>query len=460
MWLTAPHACLARLRSCLESQQRPFRTTTAVASLCRFLSPSHTTHQLVPTSILFIDTLRAPGWHVANACVRKGSLIVHLDLVYVPPGATYQAAAAEAAAARAAAVTTTASNSVTLNPMQHIPYTPFALYTDSTGVPDENVTRGLGIGSKDGLCGRTAAVPSEDSTPEVAALDSYMSGMGAEQLMALLGLEPGLEGTGGAGAEAGVGAVAPVQLQRGDRVMELRKAAMGVAGGEAKAGEPERGAAASVGKAVMQQPSQPDAQPAAQGDVDQQQLGKREEGDKQVTVAARAGNTTPGTPSTSQPPSCSAGPPPHPSPLLAGVRALTHPHPALSTPEYTAFLHSRTSGLHAAYTSLMCTVAVAFAAFHPASGLRMSCLLLYLAAELLSTAAQLLLRPGMWARTRVGCVHVGLVLRTAQIMGHVYGWIPQLHPVRQERGWEPVSDAGLVEQDVCRVYPGARSPSE
>ncbi|KAG2495790.1 hypothetical protein HYH03_006033 [Edaphochlamys debaryana] len=33
---------------------------------------------------------RAPGWHLAGVSVRRGSLIVHLDLVYLPPGATAQ----------------------------------------------------------------------------------------------------------------------------------------------------------------------------------------------------------------------------------------------------------------------------------------------------------------------------------------------------------------------------------
>ncbi len=392
---------------------------------------------------LFLDTLRAPGWHVANACVRKGSLIVHLDLVYVPPGTTFKAAAAEAAAARAGAVTTTHANSVTLNPMQHIPYTPFVLNSEITGELDGDVSRGRGIDSQDGRRARTVAVQPEGSTPEVAALDSYMSGMGAEQLLALLGLEAGLEGTGGAGPEAGLGAVAPVQLQRGDRVMELKRVPMGAVGGEVKAGGPECAAVASVGNETMQQPGQLDAQQLAREGVGQQQPKKREDDDKEVTVAAIAASTTPGAPSSSQPPPSSAGHPSHPSPLLAGVRALTHPHPALSTPEYTAFLHSRTSGIHAAYTSFICSVAVAFATFRPASGMRMSCLLLYLAAELLSTAARLTLRPGTWARARVRCVHVGLVLRTAQMIGHVYGNVPQLHPVRQEHGWASVSSAGL-----------------
>lgn len=62
----------------------------------------------------------APGWQLASACVRTGSLIVHLDLVYVPPapalGQQPAAAAAGAAAAKRAAAAGDAAATAVLSP--------------------------------------------------------------------------------------------------------------------------------------------------------------------------------------------------------------------------------------------------------------------------------------------------------------------------------------------------------
>jgi hypothetical protein len=59
----------------------------------------------------------APGWQLASACVRTGSLICHLDLVYVPPAPAHgpntgAAAATGDAAAKRVAAADAAANAV------------------------------------------------------------------------------------------------------------------------------------------------------------------------------------------------------------------------------------------------------------------------------------------------------------------------------------------------------------
>ncbi|GLC45156.1 hypothetical protein PLESTM_001694600 [Pleodorina starrii] len=101
----------------------------------------------------------APGWQVAGVCVRKGSLIVHLDLVYAPTGATAVAAATAAAAG---------------------------------SVPPAVTVSGRGEGCFPGVSYSEQPFDVAAGCSPKDVLDDYMGGMGAESLLELLGLPPDL----------------------------------------------------------------------------------------------------------------------------------------------------------------------------------------------------------------------------------------------------------------------------
>lgn len=75
--------CVATQRGCKPTPDGGlpgWHLTSLVRASCPPAPTPNPTHPGTPPL-----PARAPGWHLVSACVRKGSLIVHLDLAYIPP---------------------------------------------------------------------------------------------------------------------------------------------------------------------------------------------------------------------------------------------------------------------------------------------------------------------------------------------------------------------------------------
>ncbi|KAG2444176.1 hypothetical protein HYH02_009114 [Chlamydomonas schloesseri] len=352
----------------------------------------------------------APGWQLASACVRTGSLIVHLDLVYVPPAPAHgprstaaaaagaaavkraaAAASADTAAAAAAAAAADDAASAVLSPFTAVS----AAYTAS---PFVAAAAKVAPGSSAVNSGVT-----DDSSSSRDVLDGYLSGMSAESLMELLGLAPE---DGGAEQQPVAGADArPVSLQIGDSMCYLASssAATSAAATTSRVSGSGAGAVATTA-AVLLQPAL--APPIA------------DEPAAQPVVAAPAAAAAAATQAPQRRPLKSF--------LSEAVRTALAPPAELRSREYAAFLSARVGQLHLAYAGFMCFTAAAFCVLRAANGVRPLTLVLFLGAEVLTLAAHGLGGGRAWRAARCGLVYAGVALRSVQMLACTVGFLPHM----------------------------------
>ncbi|KAG2436881.1 hypothetical protein HXX76_006401 [Chlamydomonas incerta] len=357
----------------------------------------------------------APGWQLASACVRTGSLIVHLDLVYVPPPpahgqptAAAGAGAAAAAATRAAAADAAASAAAdeaaaaVLSPFTAVT----AAYTATPFVATKQQPLSSAVNS--GLTG--------DSTSSRDVLDGYLSGMSAESLMELLGLAPedGAEGQQQQQQQPAAAAAAdadarPISVQVGSSMCYLLSSAAtgsspacttAAASGAGAGGSGSAAVAASAAAMLSPAPvSVEQPQPLAQP----------------LLLPAQP---------------AAAPAPPSRRPLQAflaeAVRTALAPPAELRSREYSAFLSARMGPLHLAYACFMCLTAAAFCVVRAANGVRPLTLVLFLGVEVLTLAAAAVGGGRAWRSARAALVYAGVAMRSVQMLACTVGFLPHM----------------------------------
>ncbi|EFJ48496.1 hypothetical protein VOLCADRAFT_90779 [Volvox carteri f. nagariensis] len=318
----------------------------------------------------------APGWHVANICVRKGSLIVHLDLVYAPTTSGGGEGGVGGPAATAAA------------------------------------TAGMGVASLAGG-GIDAAAPGDVGFPgasyseqpfgatdghhPMAVLNDFMDGMGAESLLQLLGLPPDLP----------AGPAKPISIQLGDQIKTLPSSAsdaVPVGTCAAASFDTTTSTITATSIASMASEIEPDAAAAP----------SPAKPPKEEATAATADLVA------------TAGPPAWPRLFSEPLRTALFPPTELYSPEYCRFLSERVGALHRAYAAFICLTAMALFVVRSDSHVNPVTLMLFISTELLSLSGYAAIGGAAWRTVRCRLVYVGVVLRTLQMAACTSGVLPHV----------------------------------
>ncbi|KAG2494821.1 hypothetical protein HYH03_007063 [Edaphochlamys debaryana] len=457
----------------------------AAASL-QFYLPSASPEQLQPGG-QWRDKLAAaiaegaPGWQVVGACVRKGSLIVHVDLVYQPPAASTLDSSPEACSSSSPFFAPPGAACGSSHPSSLPSGTPYQLS------PEASLGRGAAPGgcleSGSGGAGFmfTGAGTSEPPfRPSTDAVDGFVAGMSAEALLELLGLpaEPQPPTAAAAAAAVSLGTAVPMSVQRGglmahlgsraaaetavkcDRgelrdvcglhtstptptllpraahapaspwVAEEEEEGEGVAGGVVDGCKPTGLAAAGADISEVMAAEEPAVVEAKGGEV----AAEKEAAPALDVPASKAGPSTSSSSPTSEPEP--AGPnslgahdavqlPPRAT-LADAVWTAIAPPAELRSREYLDFVAHRVAGIQMSYSGFMVIMGLCFWIINRGVGVHPGTMTAHLGAEVLSLLAVGLGGSGAWRRHRVELVYAGVAARTLQMLGCILGFMPHM----------------------------------
>ncbi|GIL47847.1 hypothetical protein Vafri_4496 [Volvox africanus] len=309
----------------------------------------------------------APGWQVANMCVRKGSLIVHLDLVYVPRG-------------REAAGVTAASPAI----------------TGPAALPDGVANNG-DVGFP-GVSYSEQPFDAAGACNPKAVLDEYIDGMGAECLMELLGLHPDLP----------AGPFQPVSVQINDQLWNLP-----IAPDTTTAPCTSTATTTTITNSTMEtmafqvepepvacdsSTAAPEAAPEIKSDVAPQNPAIATSARHEMWIRL----------------------------VLLPLQTAMRPPADMRSSEYNCFLSERVAVLHLSYAAFICLTAVALPVVREISTVNPITLFLFISTELLTLASHLALGRGPWRSMRCSLVYVGVAMRTLQMAACTSGFLPHV----------------------------------
>ncbi|GIL96841.1 hypothetical protein Vretimale_2516 [Volvox reticuliferus] len=312
----------------------------------------------------------APGWQVANACVRKGSLIVHLDLVYAPRASE----AAEVAAASPTIICPTAL----------------------AGGAANNGTAGFPGASYSAQPFDTAGA----CNPK-AILDDYIDGMGAESLLEMLGLDP----------ELPAAPFQPISIQINDKLWNLPTAPDTAIAPSTSAAPMTTITNTTTETAFKMEPevvafgsynASPEAAPEVKSDVVPQNPAAAN------TARHEVWNRL----------------------VLLPLQTAMRPPAELRSSEYKRFLSERVGALHLSYAAFICLTVVALPLVREVSTVNPFTLVLFISTELLTLASLAVLGGGPWGSVRCGLVYAGVAMRTLQMAACTCGFLPHVLRVR------------------------------
>ncbi|GIL42428.1 hypothetical protein Vafri_405 [Volvox africanus] len=389
---------------------------------------------------------RASGWHLANVSVRRGSLIVHLDLIYHPaPTRATTSAAAAAAGTGAAADAGYSSNSAAA----------FAVVADSAdsasscsgdmlseaAVPP--AAADAEAGSFDGGAPTDVPPPPLPQLTATETLERFFMSLGPSGVLDALSLADHMPtssddfisvqhgnrvlrygcDTVSARCAAPVVPIAPWsggEIEGTWRSVALSGGAGLEPGSDGDGYGRSGGNTAPVRLRLVRgaQMVAPSLHARQRGDSEDARgaLRRRLLGPSRSVGGGLARATRPLLNSTRR----------RAVALYDNVLLALRPPPLLASRDYATFLTTRVALLQIAYTNLMVATMLAFYTFHRGVGLRLANILTYMAPELLTVAARCVVGSGIWAATRDPLVQAGVVLRGVQIIGTSIGIMPRV----------------------------------
>ncbi|GLI70641.1 hypothetical protein VaNZ11_015573, partial [Volvox africanus] len=418
------------------------RTSASVQLVVSSAEPCHMVAQWREKLAVAVAE-RASGWHLANVSVRKGSLIVHLDLVY-QPASTSATTSAAADAAGTGAVADAGYSSTAAAGFVAAADSANSTNSCSGGMLSEGAMPPAAAAADAGLFNSGAPIdvppPPLPQLTATETLERFFMSLGPSGVLDALSLADHMPTTSDDF----------ISVQHGNRMLRYgcdtvsaRYAAPTApwSGGEI---EVALRSVESSGRAGLELGSGGDGDGRSGGDtapvclrwgrgaqVVAPSLQGRQRGDSEDSRGAlRRRLLGPGR-------SLGCGLARATGPLINSTRRRAMalydnvllalcPPPLLASRDYAVFLTTRVALLQIAYTNLMVATMLAFYTFHRGVGLRLANILAYMAPELLTVAARCVVGSGIWAATREPLVQAGVVLRGVQMISTTVGIMPRV----------------------------------
>ncbi|GIL82620.1 hypothetical protein Vretifemale_11490 [Volvox reticuliferus] len=402
------------------------RASTSVQLVVSSASPCHMVAQWREKLAVALAE-RGSGWHLANVSVRKGSLIVHLDLVYHPaPASTTTADAAGTGAGTAAAAGSSSTAA-----------TAFAAAADSGnsssrwngGMWSEAAAAPADASAVADLLSSGAAtdipLPSLPPLTATESLERFFVSLGPSGVLDALSLAGHMPtssddfisvqhgnrmlqyGCDTVSARYAAPVVLPAPWPRGEIGVALPESS-GPAGSESGSGDGGDGRCGGSTTPVRLRLRR-GAQAAAQSlQARLRGCSEDERGSLRRRLLGRGRSVGGGLARAIRPLIDTTRR--RVVALYDNVLLALRPPPLLAGRDYAAFLTTRVAVLHIAYTNLMVATMLTFYAFHRGVGLRLTNILAYLAPELLTVAARSIVGSAIWAASREPLVHAGVAV--------------------------------------------------